>query len=777
VTLARLLDILRGGVAAAALQEAAGRDHLAVAELIRGALRNAWKLAGDVDTWPYVKALYDDGVVVEKDGKLMRFPYTLGEEAGALTISLGAPVQVMPQYVPVAEMTRTATVTEAFAPIAGGGAFLEAAKAADKPTGRFRVRIIRAGLSGNGNYYPDAVLREAAPRFEGARVIVKADDVHLASKGKDPRAIIGALSDVAFVEAAGRVADAGELIGTLTLIDPSEPFSVKLTEAVGRGMGHLFGLSIDARGKVRKATVGGRPVVEAVSITKVNSVDVIVEPGAGGAVLGLLEAAGDIPHEDPMRDKIIAKIKAKRPELLKGLDEATLTEAQLDTLLDQALTEAAPAEDPTTKAVRLIEARNTVRERVGRSTLPQAARDRITAELLARDDVATLTEAQIEERIKTEATYLVGVGAGQGAILGNGGLGRIEAGESRFEKTQTMLEAFFDREHKDHRHAQSFRAIYQQITGDQQISGDLGSCDEALLRESLGTSGLTNILGIALTRQMVAVYNSAVDYQIWRQAVSRIVPLADFRTQERVRFGSYADLVTVSERAPYPELASPTDEKATYAPAKRGGIETITREAILADDVGFIREIPLRIGRAAQRTLAKFVLDFYRTNPVIYDGQTYFHASHGNLGTAALDATGYADARLAFVKQAEYGGNDLLGVQPRILWIPWDLERTARDLFVRNTNNDPTFVNSLNPTIIPVWYWTDTNDWVIQADARDIPNIEVGFVQGQEQPQLLVQDAPNQGSLFYNDTMSWKVRHEYGATVLDWRGARKHVVP
>jgi len=43
------------------------------------------------------------------------------------------------------------------------------------------------------------------------------------------------------------------------------------------------------------------------------------------------------------------------------------------------------------------------------------------------------------------------------------------------------------------------------------------------------------------------------------------------------------------------------------------------------------------LARAAKRTLGKFVFDFIRTNPTIYDSVAFFHNDHANLGSAALD--------------------------------------------------------------------------------------------------------------------------------------------
>ncbi len=66
----------------------------------------------------------------------------------------------------------------------GRGPFI---KALADGGGKWLIRVIRAGLSGNGVFYPDAVLREAVPLFAGARVFVKGDDEHLIGKSRFKR--------------------------------------------------------------------------------------------------------------------------------------------------------------------------------------------------------------------------------------------------------------------------------------------------------------------------------------------------------------------------------------------------------------------------------------------------------------------------------------------------------------------------------------------------------------------------------------------------------------
>lgn len=205
--------------------------------------------------------------------------------------------------------------------------------------------------------------------------------------------------------------------------------------------------------------------------------------------------------------------------------------------------------------------------------------------------------------------------------------------------------------------------------------------------------------------------------------------------------------------------------------------ETITLEMIKNDDIGAILQIPEKLSSAAKRTLGKFVLDFLRTNPVIYDTLALAHATHNNLLTAALSSASWSAARLGMLKQTEFGSTEPLGIAPRLLLVPADLEAIAFDLFQRNTNNDPTFIQTQVPEILVPWYWTDANDWVAMADPNDVPSIEVGFLDGNEEPEMFVQDNPTVGSLFNNDSVTYKIRHIYGGVVKDFRGVQKAVVP
>lgn len=147
-----------------------------------------------------------------------------------------------------------------------------------------------------------------------------------------------------------------------------------------------------------------------------------------------------------------------------------------------------------------------------------------------------------------------------------------------------------------------------------------------------------------------------------------------------------------------------------------------------------------------------------------------------NLFTKALDKPELSAHRLAMLKQTELSSNDRIGITPTRLIVPVELQETAVDLFKLFTNNEKTFIQTLTMNIIPVWYWTDPKDWYTAADPADIPGIEIGFLDGKQEPELFVQDSPTVGSMFAADKLTYKLRHIYGGAVCDYRAFTKAVV-
>lgn len=761
----------QGIVGLEALREAATTELTQIMSLVRAALQarlNAAKTPAESYVYFAIEAMFPDRVIVDKDGRYWQFGYTLDDKN---VVQLAEPVEVVEEFKPV-------SLRES---VAGESVFLEAKDAEGRA---WDAILVRAGESKNKNFYPDAALREAAPMFEGMNVYAKSNKDHLQGEGKDVKAIAGWISGARFVE--GKKPDGGHVAGTMNFAAGMTQLRETIADAWKRGKRDLVGLSVDLVAKT--ARDGARRIAK--RITQVHSVDLIVDPSAGGALVRMTEAV-DPKEQDPMKQRMLETIKAKKPELFAKINPETITDEELEQRYAEAIAPA-PAKEPASKVApatdedlnrpltlgeaRMIEARNYAHGALAGSKLPELARQRLQARF---DALSIFDKPQVDTEIKSEREYL--------ARMTESGRVQMPGLDIQVEdnsvKIAGMLDAFFDPKHKDHRSTQSFKECYIQITGDRRVTGRWEEVDRSRLaeavgeayRESLDSTSWANVLGNSITRRAIADYRDPLPGTIWRPVVD-VVPANDFRTQERTRWGGYGDLPIVAQGDPYAAMSSPTDEKATYAVAKRGGTEDVTLEMIKNDDVGAIRKIPIKLSRSAKRTLAKFVFDFVRTNPVIYDTVVFFHATHGNLGAAALDATSLAARRLAMLKQAELNSAERIAIGPKFLVVPVDLEETSVNLFNRNTNNDKTFVQTMSLVIIPVWYWTDVSDWAMAADPVEVPGIEIAFLDGQEEPEFFVQDQPTQGSMFSNDKVTYKIRHIYGGNVVDFRGWDKSVV-
>ena len=68
------------------------------------------------------------------------------------------------------------------------------------------------------------------------------------------------------------------------------------------------------------------------------------------------------------------------------------------------------------------------------------------------------------------------------------------------------------------------------------------------------------------------------------------------------------------------------------------------------------------------------------------------------------------------------------------------------------------------------------SDWFLVADPVGMPTIEIDFLNGQQEPEIFIQDMPTVGSVFSADKITYKIRHIYGGDVLEHRGLDGSVV-
>jgi hypothetical protein len=734
------------------------------------------------DSWPV--ETYEDHVIVRMGEDFWSVPYSRADTEGDglsddIVFDRESATKVSRQWIAVE------AVDWLVRPLT------EAADA--EPDGsKWEAIIIHSGKSKNRRKYSEAVLQKATPLFEGVRVMERSDDDHLVQADKRVKNIVGWIEAVSYSKKAIR--------GTFRVTAPW--LKELLLEGWKNGKKDLVGLSIVAAGKGKAVREGSQQFIEVEEITAVSSVDVVFDPAAGGGLVKLVAAVKEGGAPDmPLADvTTLEQLKDADPALYdKLLAEAVKTDApKPDPVVVPEKTEKDQEDDDLVpKSI----SRMVVNQALAETKLPELVKAKIAKQFTGTSFKVDLLEAAVKDELDLWAELE------KGQIVRSGGEtkdGPAEVGIEEAERAKAALDGFFAQEAVELdgekiRPFRSFREAYVALTGDTRVSGhlpkrpsgalgisaanggkvsirlhEMDDDHQFVLSEAVTVAGFDQILGDSVARRMLAEYQQSNLRAAWEPIVD-IVPLNDVRTQRRMRFGGYLNLATVTAGSAYAAMTSPTDEEATYTPAKKGGTETINLEAILNDDVQFIRRIPTRMARAAAQTLHEFVLDFMRANGNIYDGTALAVAGHGsNISTVALSVAQLSVARLTMIKQQDMSSSKPIGLTPAHLYVPPELEQTAFELTNSGqkpytADNESNFVKALSLDYFVIAYWTDTNNYWVVSSKDQTPLIELGFVYGEE-PELFTQDLPNVGTMFTNDQLTYKIRHWYGGAVMDFRG-------
>lgn len=765
-----------------------------VRERVRRALRATHS---DPYCWVCILDLTDTDVVWMSDGdKLYLAPYTLDGD----TVTVGEPVEVVRTYAPAGSPdTEAATEARGQAVADVVGARVIEAKGTSKAGGRvFGVQLIAYGDSRNQRRYPRSVLEAAVGLYEGAQ----AYDHHRTQEEMQTGTIAGLVGHFQNVTAGEHGLEADlHLLPSATLAAESLDAALALKES-GHSTG--VGLSHDVFARFRSITESGQQIQEATEITAVMSVDLVSTPAAGGQAVRAVAGGITPTPQDPAVTAAESSTTKEEPvtvnlaDVLAAFKEATPEQLAAAGLARAGTTTSAAAAAETTQTAagageRASEAGESktsfvaglmIRAKVDAAQLPVSFVEAVTSALPDR-----ITEADVDNHI---ALLKGAIGGLERAGLAPTVTAKVTQ-ESR-DKKIAALDAMFAGNYREG--YTSLKKAWADYTGHRTQWLGEGDVTQQILRESQGfDSGYAGVrsveaidsttwaqaLGDALHRRLMALY-SQPSLQSWRKIVSQITPVNDFRENKRVRIGGYGNLAVVAQGAPYQPMQSPTDEEAVYAVIKRGGTESLTYETVRNDDIGAVRDIPYRLGLAAGITLYRYVWDMLPANAATtYDSTALFHASHGNTTATALSQSGMSTIRRLMRKQAAYGQDtNILSLVPRLLVVPPELEEIAHQIATSavaipstpaGPSDTPNLHKGLDVEVID--YYTDANDWYAVADGGMCPLIEMGFLDGREDPELFTQADPNVGSNFDADKVTYKIRHIYNGTVLDHVGFQR----
>lgn len=266
-------------------------------------------------------------------------------------------------------------------------------------------------------------------------------------------------------------------------------------------------------------------------------------------------------------------------------------------------------------------------------------------------------------------------------------------------------------------------------------------------------------------------------FQVWTSEGS----LADFRPATRGGFSEFSPLLEVKGNGEYKHgtfgEAAESIQLATY-----GRMFSISRQAIINDDLNAFASVPRKMGNAARRLVGDLAYAVLTGNPLMSDGVNLFNAAtHKNLAAtgAAASLTTLGAGRTAMAMQTDPNTPDPrpLGIPAKYLLVPVGMEDTVRGLLESQYN--PEAVNKLQQ-LNPARSWgltiisdprLDANSataYYLIADPAIFDTVEIAYLDGNKEPFL------DQKQGWTVDGVEYKVRLDVAAKAIDWRTMYKN---
>ena len=297
------------------------------------------------------------------------------------------------------------------------------------------------------------------------------------------------------------------------------------------------------------------------------------------------------------------------------------------------------------------------------------------------------------------------------------------------------------------------------------------------------TAAFPAILDNAIRKAIVHQYTHIpTTFQLWTSKGS----LTDFKPTKDHSYlaGGAGEFLRVGENG---ELKHDTP-KTELLPQRKldtfGRQFSMSRQAFINDDVGFITEVPGMYAASAKRTINKQVYTILAKNPAIFDGVAMFDAAHKNLITtgSAPSIESVQKMMMKLLRQTDPFGESIM-VQPKYIIVPVgygflmsqiletsmvDVEgignHTANALYKYRTQLQIVEEGALNALAgegNPV-------PWFMVGDKSYAKSLQVDYLNGQETPTIRRSEIPGQLGFVWDIWLDW------GITAVDFRGIAKN---
>ncbi|WP_065382811.1 prohead protease/major capsid protein fusion protein [Hyphomonas sp. ND6WE1B] len=305
-----------------------------------------------------------------------------------------------------------------------------------------------------------------------------------------------------------------------------------------------------------------------------------------------------------------------------------------------------------------------------------------------------------------------------------------------------------------------------------------GLSREAILERAMHTtSDFPNLLTGVGNRTLRAAYEVA---QSPLKTLSRQTTSPDFRPINRLQISETGGLTKLTESG---EIQNVTrgEAKESYSIETAAAMFSLSRKALINDDLNAFGGWARAAGRQAAEYEAKTLVELMEANPTMQDTKALFHADHGNLAAAAspiviYDSAGDAslsaisDARLALRTMKGLDGKTPIAVTPKYLLVhparETEAETALAAIQATATQDVNPFSGKLQVLVEP--RLTDESAWYVFCDPAQLACFEHAYLSGAQGPQIATREG------WRTLGMEMRVVLDFGAGAVDWRGGYKN---
>lgn len=297
------------------------------------------------------------------------------------------------------------------------------------------------------------------------------------------------------------------------------------------------------------------------------------------------------------------------------------------------------------------------------------------------------------------------------------------------------------------------------------------------------------ILANTANKSLLAGYEAAPSsYQYW----AAIGSLNDFKLATREKFSDVGKLKLVAEGGKYTSTAM-TEKRELIQLGTYGRIWTMSRQAIINDDLDAFTRVPMSFGMQARMLPNDLAVAVLTTNAAMSDANALFSTAHANTSSETdrrLDTVAHAQAAIVYMfglmanqrtlnADTEADGRRYLNLRPRVWLVSMTDEIIARQAVVSAADAGATYNPGIpNPIgVLSLQVVSDQNiktsstdySHYLFADPRMAPVVEVAFLQGNQTPYFEQIDQTDA------DGRKWLIRLDCGAAAVDHVGAVREV--